>query len=246
MFLFHMVSPQMLSVQPSYPRVALRAVPRQWPGTRRGKRGGRVWGLKLGVACVKIIDMAKGETMKVGKGSFLIASPHLRDPNFRQTVVLICEHGPGGSLGLVVNRRTDQHIVDVLPQATGLHEKVGLVYSGGPVQKDNLLILHRVSEEVPESQPIFDGVCLGGDLVALETVSSLGCSDDLIRVYMGYSGWAAGQLQFELSTGSWIVLPADLKVVFARNPQQVWPTILRSLGGALALFATMPPDPSLN
>ena len=65
------------------------------------------------------------------KGSFLIASPHLRDPNFRQTVVLMCEHGPGGSLGLVVNRRTEHHIMEVLPQTTGLHERAGLVYSGG-------------------------------------------------------------------------------------------------------------------
>ncbi len=190
--------------------------------------------------------MARNLEKQVGKGSFLIASPHLRDPNFRQTVVLICEHGPGGSLGLVVNRRTDQHIMDVLPQATGLHEKAGLVYSGGPVQKDNLLILHRMSGEVPDSQPIFDGVCLGGDLVVLENVSAQDEPGDLIRVYMGYAGWAPGQLQFELATGSWLVIPADLKLVFARDPLQSWPTILRSLGGTYAVYATMPPDPSLN
>ena len=67
---------------------------------------------------------------KVTRGAFLVATPHLRDPNFRQTVVLICEHGSGGSLGLVVNRRTDQHIMEVLPQATGLHDKAGFVYVG--------------------------------------------------------------------------------------------------------------------
>ena len=48
------------------------------------------------------------------KGSCLVASPHLRDPHFCQTVVLLCEHGRGGSLGLVVNRRTDQRIMDIL------------------------------------------------------------------------------------------------------------------------------------
>jgi putative transcriptional regulator len=183
---------------------------------------------------------------KVTRGTFLIATPHLRDPNFRQTVVLMCEHGSGGSLGLVINRRTDQHIMEVLPQATGLHEKVGLVYVGGPVQKDNLLVLHRMGREVPDARQIFDGVCLGGDLVALEEASAEGQEEDLIRVYMGYAGWAPGQLQFELSTGSWIVLPADLKMVFARDPLHVWPTILRSLGGAYTLYATMPADPSSN
>src|SRR6185503_11046023 len=159
--------------------------------------------------------MGEEKEIAVTKGSFLVASPHLRDPNFCQTVVLMCEHGSGGSLGLVVNRRTEHHIMDVLPQTSGLHERAGLVYSGGPVQKDNLLILHRVSKLVPESQPIFDGVCLGGDLTALEEVSSEGEQTDLVRVYMGYAGWAPGQLQFELSGGSWIVLPADLRLVFA-------------------------------
>lgn len=185
-------------------------------------------------------------TPKVTRGTFLVATPHLRDPNFRQTVVLICEHGSGGSLGLVINRRTDQHIMEVLPQATGLHDKAGFVYVGGPVQKDNLLVLHRIGREVPEARQIFDGVCLGGDLAVLEETSAEGQEGDLIRVYMGYAGWAAGQLQFELATGSWIVLPADLKMVFARDPLQVWPTILRSIGGAYTLYATMPPDPSLN
>jgi putative transcriptional regulator len=190
--------------------------------------------------------MEEGNEIQVNKGSFLIASPHLRDPNFRQTVVLICEHGSGGSLGLVVNRRTEHHIMDVLPQTTGLHERAGLVYSGGPVQKDNLLILHRIRQSVPESQPIFDGVCLGGDLSALDEVSSEGETDDLVRVYMGYSGWAPGQLQFELSLGSWIILPADLKLVFARDPHKMWPDVMRSLGGTFRLYATMPPDPHMN
>src|SRR5436190_359253 len=109
-------------------------------------------GLKVGSPSVTIATAMEEETQTpVIKGSFLIASPHLRDPNFRQTVVLMCEHGPGGSLGLVVNRRTEHHIMEVLPQTTGLHERAGLVYSGGPVQKDNLLILHKVGTSVPES-----------------------------------------------------------------------------------------------
>jgi putative transcriptional regulator len=190
--------------------------------------------------------MEESTDSKISKGCFLVASPHLRDPNFRQTVVLMCEHGSGGSLGLVVNRRTEHHIMDVLPQTTGLHERAGLVYSGGPVQKDNLLILHRVRKDVPEAQPIFDGVCLGGDLAALEEASSEGMQEDLVRVYMGYAGWAPGQLQFELSLNSWFVLPADLKLVFARDPQQMWPNVMRSLGQNFVLYSTMPPDPTTN
>jgi putative transcriptional regulator len=158
----------------------------------------------------------------------------------------MCEHGSGGSLGLVVNRRTEHHIMDVLPQTTGLHERAGLVYSGGPVQKENLLILHRIRKTVPEAQPIFDGVCLGGDLEVLEELSSEGETEDLVRVYMGYAGWAPGQLQFEMSVNSWIILPADLKLVFARDPHHMWPNVMRSLGNGFVLYATMPPDPQAN
>ena len=190
--------------------------------------------------------MEQGKPQKVTRGVFLVATPHLKDPNFRQAVVLICEHGSGGSLGLVINRRTDQHITEVLPQATGLHEKAGFVHVGGPVQKDSLLILHCLGREVPESRPVFDGVCLGGDLDFLEEAFPQGEGEGLVRVYMGYAGWAPGQLQFELANGSWLVRPAQMKMVFARNPLQVWPTILRAQGGAYALYATMPPDPSLN
>lgn len=190
--------------------------------------------------------MEQGKSQKVTQGVFLVATPHLKDPNFRQTVVLICEHGSGGSLGLVINRRTDQHITEVLPQATGLHEKAGFVYIGGPVQKDSLLILHRMDREIPESRPIFDGVCLGGELGFLEEEFTQDKGDGLVRVYMGYAGWAPGQLQFELSTGSWLVLLAPMTLVFARDPLQVWPAILRAQGDTYTLYATMPPDPSLN
>ncbi len=190
--------------------------------------------------------MEREQSQTVGRGMFLVATPRLQDPNFRQTVVLICEHGSGGSLGLVVNRRTDHHITEVLPQATGLHEKAGFVYSGGPVQKDSLLILHRLGRDVQESRPIFDGVCLGGDLDVLEDACPLDAGDGLVRVYMGYAGWALGQLQFEVSSGSWLVLPAQMDMVFTRNPDHVWPTILRAQGGDYVLYATMPLDPSLN
>src|SRR2546426_8287989 len=108
---------------------------------------------------------------KVTRGTFLVAAPHLRDPNFRQAVVLICEHGSGGSLGLVINRRTDQHIMEVLPQATGLHDKAGFVYVGGPVQKENLMVLHRMGREGPDARQVFYQGCLGSDRAVLRGAS---------------------------------------------------------------------------
>src|SRR5439155_1189670 len=96
------------------------------------------------------------EIPKVTRGAFLVATPHLRDPNFRQTVVRICEHGSGGSLGLVVNRGTDQHIREVLPQATGLYDRAGCVYVGGPGERENLLFrpLPDTAGSPPVGRPV--------------------------------------------------------------------------------------------
>ena len=79
----------------------------------------------------------------LGQGIFLVASPGLRDPNFRQTVILLCKHGPEGALGVVVNRPTEINITEVLPQVPILEGQHHRVFSGGPVQRNNLLILYR-------------------------------------------------------------------------------------------------------
>ncbi|MGH7258994.1 MAG: YqgE/AlgH family protein, partial [Nitrospiraceae bacterium] len=72
--------------------------------------------------------------MTLEKGIFLIAAPALRDPNFRQTVVLLCEHGPEGALGVVVNRPTAMSISEALPQVPVLEGQRHVLFAGGPVQ----------------------------------------------------------------------------------------------------------------
>ena len=83
----------------------------------------------------------------LGKGIFLVAAPSLRDPNFRQTVVLLCEHGSQGALGVVVNRPTAIHIAEALPQVPVLEGQHHMLFSGGPVQPNHVLILLRAGQE---------------------------------------------------------------------------------------------------
>ncbi len=180
------------------------------------------------------------------KGIFLVASPALRDPNFRQTVVLLCEHGPEGALGVVVNRPTELLLSEALPQVPVLEGQRHVLFVGGPVQPNHVLILYRLAQEPSETHHVFDGVYLGGDMRALERILIMPREQEAFRAYIGYSGWGPGQLEQEMQTGSWITLPADPSVVFEKDPPQVWPEILRSLGGAYELYAEMPPDPHLN
>ncbi len=180
------------------------------------------------------------------KGMLLVASPSLRDPNFRQTVVLLCEHGPDGALGVVVNRPTEVLLSEALPQVPVLEGQRHVLFAGGPVQPNQVLILYRLPQEAVETHHVFDGVYLGGDMQALERILVTPREREAFRAYIGYSGWGPGQLEQEMETGAWITLPGDPSVVFEKDPSQVWTDILRSLGGRYELYAEMPPDPHLN
>lgn len=182
----------------------------------------------------------------LGKGIFLIAAPGLRDPNFRQTVVLLCEHSTEGALGVVVNRPTGMMLAEALPQVPVLEGQSHRLFSGGPVQPNQILILYRLPQEATESHHVFDGVYLGGDLGMLERVLTAASSANAFRAYVGYSGWGPGQLEDEMKTGSWITVPADPSFVFEKQPERIWPDLLRSLGGPFEVYAEMPAEPSLN
>lgn len=184
--------------------------------------------------------------VELGKGIFLVAAPSLRDPNFRQTVVLLCEHGAEGALGVVVNRPTAMSISEALPQVPIIEGAGHVLYAGGPVQTNQVMLLYR-GEQLPEnSHPVFDGVCLGGDVGMVERILTGSPTKESFRAYLGYSGWGPGQLESEMKTGSWITLPADSRIVFEKDPAHVWQDILLTLGDTYRHYADMPFDPSCN
>ena len=183
---------------------------------------------------------------QLGKGVLLIAKPALRDPNFCQTVVLLCEHGPEGALGVVVNRPTEMNITEVLPQVPIIEGQAHRVFSGGPVQKNSLLILYRLPKEVEGTHPVLDGVYLGGNLEALERILEVPTRNETFRAFMGYSGWAPGQLENEMKMGSWLTMPANPELVFNPDATQLWMDIIRQCGDQYSIYSDMPPDPTLN
>lgn len=185
-------------------------------------------------------------TLELGKGIFLVAAPRLRDPNFRQSVVLLCEHGPEGALGVIVNRPTAMSISEALPQVPIMEGEGHVLYAGGPVQTNQVMLLYR-GEQLPEnSHHVFDGVCLGGDVGVVERILTGIGKGGAFRAYLGYSGWGPGQLEAEMKTGSWITLPADSTIVFEKDPGLVWQEILLTLGEQYRHYAEMPFDPSCN
>lgn len=179
------------------------------------------------------------------RGSLLVATPALDDPNFRRTVVLMLEHADEGALGLVLNRPSDTEIGEVLPHWHQLVTAPAVVYAGGPVSTGTAVCLarRRPDAQPPGWQPIF-GPVGAFDLDAAEedvadTIAGL-------RVFAGYAGWGAGQLEGEVAAGAWLVVDALPGDAFSRRPETLWRDVLRRQTGALALLATYPSDPKLN
>lgn len=168
-------------------------------------------------------------TPPIGKGVFLIATPSLADPNFYQAVVLICEHGPEGTLGLIINRPTDILLSQALPRIVALKGTSYVLFTGGPVQASGVLVLFRVNEQPVDTRRILEGIYLGGDIGTLERIITKPQPTETFRAYAGYAGWAPGQLESEMAMGAWVTLPADSFSIFDKDPARLWPDSLSRL-----------------
>jgi putative transcriptional regulator len=184
-------------------------------------------------------------------GRLLVATPLLGDPNFRRTVVLIVEHEiEEGTLGIVLNRPTKIPVEQVLEPWTELVTGPSVVFKGGPVSPDSALALALVpGQDEPVGWRALDSAPalhrLG--LVDLDAPPALlSTAIQSFRVYAGYAGWGAGQLQAEIDEGAWYIVKAEPSDVFIADPEQLWRTVLRRQGGDMAFVATYPDDPSLN
>jgi putative transcriptional regulator len=159
----------------------------------------------------------------VGNGALLVASPSLVDPNFREAVVLVVEHSPQGTLGLILNRSTNLLLSEALPGVAALKGTTHRLFAGGPVQPTLLLLLSRLKEPVADMRSVFDGVYIGGNPDVLERIITQAKPTEAFRAFAGYAGWAPGQLGFEMLQGSWAVLPPGTLNIFDKDPATLWP-----------------------
>jgi putative transcriptional regulator len=170
------------------------------------------------------------------RGQLLVAAPSLFD-YFRRTVVLLIEHTPDGAMGVVLNRESETRVAEAVPQLTELAGADELVRLGGPVAPESVVALGEF-DDIEEA-----GTKVTGQLGTLDPDAS---HDSLrrLRVYAGYAGWSAGQLEDELEQEAWVVAPAEEQDPFSDG--DIWSRALERRGGAYRLLATMPPDPSQN
>jgi putative transcriptional regulator len=175
------------------------------------------------------------------QGKLLVSSPALVDPNFRKTVVLIAHHDDDGALGLVLSRPSDVPASDAVPSLDGLPGANDPVFVGGPVQPNAFMVLAEFEDVDDAAAPIFGHVGFMPAEAEPEGLSIL-----RLRLFAGYAGWGAGQLEAELAEPSWIVVPAQTEDPFADDPDELWRTVVHRKGGRFSLMENMPFDPGLN
>jgi putative transcriptional regulator len=186
-------------------------------------------------------------------GELLVASPRLPDPNFERSVILLLDHGEAGALGIVLNRPTPLAVEEILEpwhdQAT--MAPPGVVFAGGPVSREAVIGLARLPDvrSEPEAsvtgrwRPVLD---------RLGTVDLSVSPEDQpfplagARLFSGYAGWDAGQLEGEIDEGAWFVLSAAGGDLLCAEPDRLWHDVLRRQAASLAMLATYPPHPSVN
>jgi putative transcriptional regulator len=188
--------------------------------------------------------MAEKPTIPPARGCYLLSEPFLSDPNFRRSVVLLTEHEEEtGSIGFVLNRPTGYLIHEILQ---GFPEMDALVHVGGPVQQDSLHYLHRIPE-LEGSQEVHKGVYWGGDFDRLrELAESKQIDASQVRFFIGYSGWAPGQLDSEMESKTWIVAKGRAAFTFHEDTDNLWKEILASMGSSFKSLANYPENPSDN
>lgn len=181
-------------------------------------------------------------------GRLLVASPDLLDPNFRRAVVLVVEHSAEGALGVVLDRPIPElDVIDVVPEWSEWVVAPPVLFDGGPVQRDGAIGIGRLQHPCVEPAPW--GLPIDHHLVRVDLgvpTATVRGSLAALRVYAGYAGWSAGQLDAEIARGDWFVVDVEPEDPWRDVGADLWRDVLERQAGRLALFARFPDDPSAN
>ena len=178
------------------------------------------------------------------KGHLLLDSGMLQGSFFQRTVVLICQHDADGAFGLVLNRATGNNVGDAVVADLPDSVKACPLFLGGPVQPSALSYLHTDSF-IPDAN-VLPNLSLGHSLDTLIELSSDFSANRRFKLFAGYAGWSAGQLEGELERKAWLTHPASLELVFETEHDQLWQKVLNQKGWKYRILSQMPEDPSLN
>jgi putative transcriptional regulator len=177
------------------------------------------------------------------KGKILISNSSIITDEFNKSVVFMIDHDSTGAFGLAVNKKSEFKITEIITGIPSIYSEVDL-YWGGPVDKTFISILHDKIDYHEPGLKVINGVYLSRSFELLTELLSSNNSN--FRIYQGYSGWSAGQLEQEFQRKSWVSHESKADFIFPNDPEKVWREALKSKGGIYKYFAEHTKDPLLN
>ncbi|MDB6129362.1 MAG: hypothetical protein JWM04_469 [Verrucomicrobiales bacterium] len=177
------------------------------------------------------------------QGKLLLDGGELKGSFFHRTVILICQHDANGAFGLILNNPTQNKVGEVVTADLPQPVKGMPIFVGGPVQPSALSYVYA-NPFMPQPG-IIDNLYLGHTLDGLRDME-FQMQSSQIRLFAGYAGWSAGQLEEEMKRDTWLVHPASLDLVFDEKPEELWQAVLRKKGWKYRLIAERPDDLSWN
>ena len=166
--------------------------------------------------------MAQDGEREPRESILLVAARHLNDPNFGRSVVLVMFPPESGPTGVILNRPTSMTLRDIWSEPEERHGRTDAVYIGGPVQPDGLLFLFRMTPPPSRAWRATEDIYVSGDGKLLKQLLEQTDSVREQRFFAGYSGWAKGQLEWEVSRGDWHVLEVDPEIIYDTESETLW------------------------
>ena len=167
-----------------------------------------------------------GAPGELAAGSVLVASRSVDDPNFGASVVLLIEAGQGGAMGVVLNRRTEFRWSDAMPELDVPEEKDDVLFAGGPVEPQRPIFLLRSDLAPADGLELVEGLFLLTSTEAVREAALEPPEGAALRVYVGYAGWAPGQLEAEIDRHDWHVVDVSADWIFRDDTQDLWRLLL--------------------
>ncbi len=178
------------------------------------------------------------------KGRVLISEPFLPGNYFSRSIVLLVAHSKKGSVGFILNKKTEMQIQDYL---SGFSDINSDIYVGGPVATDSIYFIHKRADLIPGSIHVLDDIHWGGDFDEMRRLINLGIiNTEEVRFFLGYSGWDAGQLEREIKENSWLVNDVDSTLVMKDLGTESWVEFVKKVGKRYVIWENYPENPSLN
>lgn len=191
-----------------------------------------------------MIDLAFHNNLAPQKGRVLISDPFQGDEYFERSVVYLCEHTEESSFGFVISQPIRIGI-DGLSEE--FKNKTITAYRGGPCNENTLYFLHTLGDRISGSDLIDNGIYIGSNYKDLyEKMTPELISEGAIKLFLGYSGWSAGQLEEEIAKNAWVVAEVEDIERIMLSHKDVWKHFMSKLGKKYEVMTQFPLNPSYN